>query len=84
METLNLDADCKAFVFDELSSPLNLDAVLAGADTPEHAAEIYAASLVAIDADTPAERAYLQMLAARLGLAPELVAEIHRAASEGV
>jgi uncharacterized membrane protein YebE (DUF533 family) len=82
METLNLDADCKAFVFDELSSPLNLDAVLAGADTPEHAAEIYAASLVAIDADTPAEKGYLAMLAGRLDLAPELVAEIHRAAAE--
>jgi uncharacterized membrane protein YebE (DUF533 family) len=82
MEALNLDADCKAFVFDELSSPLNLDAVVAGADTPEHAAEIYAASLVAIEADTPAEQGYLTMLAGRLGLAPELVTELHRAAAE--
>jgi uncharacterized membrane protein YebE (DUF533 family) len=82
METMSLDADCKAFVFDELSSPLNLDAVVAGADTPEHAAEIYAASLVAIEADTPAEQGYLTMLAGRLGLAPELVTELHRAAAE--
>jgi uncharacterized membrane protein YebE (DUF533 family) len=82
METMNLDADCKAFVLDELSSPLNLDAVVAGADTPEHAAEIYAASLVAIEADTPAEQGYLTMLAGRLGLAPELVTELHRAAAE--
>jgi uncharacterized membrane protein YebE (DUF533 family) len=81
LETLDLDPQCKAFVFDELSSPLNVDAVVAGADTPEHAAEIYAASLVAIEADTPAEKAYLQMLAARLGLAPALVGEIHRAAT---
>jgi len=80
MDKLNLDAECKAFVFDELSSPLNLDAVVAGADTPEHAAEIYAASLVAIEADTAAEKGYLAMLAGRLGLAPALVAEIHRAA----
>ena len=68
-------------MFDELSAPLNLDAVVAGADTPEHAAEIYAASLVAMDADTPAEKAYLQMLAARLGLEPALVDEMHRAAT---
>jgi uncharacterized membrane protein YebE (DUF533 family) len=81
METVNLDADCKAFVFDELSAPLNLDAVIAGADTPEHAAEIYAASLVAIEADSPAEQGYLTMLAGRLGLAPELVTELHRAAA---
>ena len=41
---------------------------MAGVDTPEHAAEIYAASLVPIDADTPAEKGYLTMLAGRLGL----------------
>jgi uncharacterized membrane protein YebE (DUF533 family) len=80
LEALDLDPQSKAFVFDELSAPLNLDAVVAGADTPEHAAEIYAASLVAMDADTPAEKAYLQMLAARLGLEPALVEEMHRAA----
>jgi len=81
LEELDLDPQSKAFVFDELSAPLNLDAVVAGADTPEHAAEIYAASLVAMDADTPAEKAYLQMLAARLGLEPALVDEMHRAAT---
>ena len=80
LNAMDLDADAKAFVFDELSAPLDLNAVIAGADTPEHAAEIYAASLVAIEADTAAEKAYLQMLAARLELAPELVAEIHAAA----
>jgi uncharacterized membrane protein YebE (DUF533 family) len=81
LEAMDLDPQSKAFVFDELSAPLNLDAVVAGADTPEHAAEIYAASLVAMDADTPAEKAYLQMLAARLGLEPALVDEMHRAAT---
>jgi uncharacterized membrane protein YebE (DUF533 family) len=81
LEAMDLDPKSKAFVFDELSAPLNLDAVVAGADTPQHAAEIYAASLVAMEADTPAEKAYLQMLAARLGLEPALVDEMHRAAS---
>ena len=38
-------------------------------------------SLVAMEADTPAEKAYLQMLASRLGLEPSLVEEIHRAAA---
>lgn len=80
LNTMDLDAEAKAFVFDELSAPLDINAVVAGADTPEHAVEIYAASLVAIEADTAAEQAYLQMLAARLSLAPELVAEIHAAA----
>lgn len=80
LNAMELDADAKAFVFDELNAPLDLNAVVDAAGTPEHAAEIYAASLVAIEADTPAEQAYLQMLAARLELAPELVEEIHAAA----
>ncbi|MEM7022004.1 MAG: tellurite resistance TerB family protein [Pseudomonadota bacterium] len=84
LEALNLDPQTKAFVFDEMSAPLNLDAVVADADTPEHAAEIYAASLVAIEADTAAEQAYLQMLAARLGLQPALVDQIHLAADQTV
>ena len=48
------------------------------AGSPEVAAEIYVASLLAIDVDTAAEKSYLAMLAARLNLAPELVTELHR------
>ena len=48
LETMPLSPAEKAFVFDELASPLDIDAVVARADTPEHAAEIYAASLVAM------------------------------------
>ncbi|RDE07905.1 tellurite resistance TerB family protein [Pelagibacterium lacus] len=80
LEDMNLSAQEKAFVFDELSSPLDMEAVVRGADTPEHAAEIYAASLVAIEADTATERAYLDALAARLSLPDLLVEEIHKAA----
>jgi uncharacterized membrane protein YebE (DUF533 family) len=80
LEAMPLSADEKAFVFDELSSPLDLDAVVARADTPEHAAEIYAASLVAMKPDTSAERTYLEALAHKLKLDPGLVSEIHRSA----
>ena len=82
LETMNLSAEEKAWVFDELSTPLDINAVVARADTPEHATEIYAASLVAITADTASERAYLDALASKLKLAPALVAEIHKAAGE--
>lgn len=81
LETMPLSADEKAFVFDELAGPLDLDRIVASADTPEHAAEIYTASLVAMRPDTPAETAYLEVLASRLGLDPALVAEIHAAAA---
>ena len=82
LETMSLSSEEKAWVFDELSTPLDINAVVARADTPEHAAEIYAASLVAITADTASERAYLDALASKLRLAPGLVAEIHKAAGE--
>lgn len=82
LETMNLSAEEKAWVFDELSTPLDINAVVARADTPEHATEIYAASLVAITADTASERAYLDALASKLRLAPALVSEIHKAAGE--
>lgn len=66
----DLDQEAKAFVIDELRRPLDIDAVVAGATSPELALEIYTASRLAIDPDHPAEKAYLDMLAARLRLDP--------------
>ncbi len=80
LEMMPLGAEEKAFVFDELSAPLDINAVVGRADSAEHGAEIYAASLIAITADTAAERAYLDALAYKLKLDPGLVAEIHKTA----
>jgi uncharacterized membrane protein YebE (DUF533 family) len=44
------------------------------------ASQVYAASLLAIDADQPAEQAYLAELAARLRLPQGLIQELHAAA----
>jgi uncharacterized membrane protein YebE (DUF533 family) len=77
IDRLNLGAEDKAFVIDELRKPLDVDSVANGARSPEEAAEIYAASLLAIDIDNPAERGYLGMLAARLKLDEALVAHLH-------
>ncbi|MEJ8475032.1 tellurite resistance TerB family protein [Roseibium algae] len=82
IDEAGLDSEAKAFLMDELRSPLDLDKVVASADTPEHAAEIYAASRLAIDPDHRAEQAYLTMLAARLDLDPALVDEIELAVRE--
>jgi uncharacterized membrane protein YebE (DUF533 family) len=40
LNAMDLSAEDKAFVFDELSAPFDINAVVAAADTPEHAAEI--------------------------------------------
>jgi uncharacterized membrane protein YebE (DUF533 family) len=68
----------KAFVMAELAAPLDLDALAADARSPAQAAEVYAASLLAIDLDTEAERAYLRDLARALRLDPGTVAQLHQ------
>lgn len=78
LDTLSLTAEEKAFVMDELRAPLDIDRIAALARGPEEAAEIYAASRLAIDPDTPAETAYLDTLAAKLSLAPALRAGLDR------
>ena len=79
--TMKLNPEEKAWVFDELMSELDIEAVIAPVRTPQMASEIYAASLVAMTADSPEERAYLETLAARLKLDPELVRQIEVAAA---
>jgi len=60
---------------------LDLDSVVGGVNEPELAAEIYAGSMMAVHPANRAERAYLDMLAARLNLEPGLVAELDRGVS---
>ena len=71
-----LDAEARAFLFDELGKPLDLEALVRGVERPEVAAEVYAASLLAIEVDSLAERGYLQMLSGRLGLEDGLAKQI--------
>ncbi|ACL57831.1 tellurite resistance TerB family protein [Methylobacterium nodulans] len=84
MDRHALDADDKAFLMDVLRAPLDIDAVARLARTPEEAAEIYAASLMAVDVDSPAERAYLDHLAQRLGLDPGLVRHLESTVGHAV
>ena len=82
LDGLELDSEARAFVMAELDKPLDIEAVVAAATTPEMAVEIYAASVLAIDPGDPAERAYLAMLAARLKLDPGLTDNIEREAAK--
>lgn len=78
IEALGLDSENQALLVAEMGRPVDMDALVDSADSPEVAAEIYLASLLAIETDTAAEKAYLAMLAARLQLPAELVDELHR------
>ena len=82
INTLSLSAEEKAFLLEEFARPLDLDAVVASAKTPELGLELYTASRLVIAEASPAEGAYLQLLAARLGVQPALAAQVDRAAHE--
>lgn len=82
LSQLGLGPEAQALITAELDAPLDPGRIAALARGPEEAAEIYAASLLVVDPDAPAEKGYLAMLAARLRLDPGLVEHLHaRAAS---
>lgn len=86
VEQQGLDAEAKAFVFDALNAPTDLDAIARAAATPEQKAEIYLAARIAIDPDHAAERAFLAALGHKLalptGLTQELDAQVVAATRE--
>lgn len=69
-----LTQDEKDFFMAESVRPLDIEGVIASAaGRPEMAAQIYAASLLAIEVDTPGEEKYMQILADGLALSPATV-----------
>ncbi len=69
----------KQFFLEEASKPLDLNEVIRLADNrPELAAQIYTASLLAIEVDTPAEQQYMRQLAEGLGLDARVTEHIHQ------
>ncbi len=72
--------EAQAFVLTEMQKPMETDALIAAAaGHPELAGQLYAASLLAIEVDTPAERAYLQNLGAGLGLNTHTINALEKA-----
>jgi uncharacterized membrane protein YebE (DUF533 family) len=71
------DPEAQAFVQQEIQGPLDLAGLVQAASTPQQAAEIYAASLLAIEVDTVGEQAYLRRLAQGLGLDEQVIQRLH-------
>ena len=78
VERLDLDADERALLLEELGGPIAIGEITTPERSPEQAAEIYVAALLAIEIDTPAERAWLARLAASLALPGDLLEEIRQ------
>lgn len=83
-ETANngLSRDEVEFLERELDSPRTVSEIAAAGSNPDERRQLYAASLLAIDVDTPAEQQYLQDLAARLQLTADDLATVHEQLDE--
>jgi uncharacterized membrane protein YebE (DUF533 family) len=69
----------REYLLAEVRKPMSTDEIVRAVPNPQVAAQIYAASLLAIEVDTPAEKAYLQTLARGLNLDNRVVNQIHAA-----
>jgi len=70
------DHEARDFVLQQLRGPVDIDALARDVTSPQDAAEIYAASLMAIEVDTQAERDYLARLAGALNLSQSVADRI--------
>lgn len=81
LANLGLEDEAAALIAAELDAPLDVGRIAALATTEAEAAQIYAASLLAVDPEGASEKGYLAMLAARLNLDQGLVDRLHAQAA---
>ncbi|MGB8816487.1 MAG: tellurite resistance TerB family protein [Rhizobiaceae bacterium] len=77
-----LDREAQEFLTRELEAPVDLDAIIAAAQSEAQKVELYTASRLAIEPQTRAERGYLDLLAGRLQLPDALIDHIEATVSQ--
>jgi uncharacterized membrane protein YebE (DUF533 family) len=75
---IGAEGELRAWLGAELDKPLDPAEVARAASSPEMAAEMYLASLLAADEQNFMERAYLDELARQLNLAPDLKSKLEQ------
>ncbi|MFN3575677.1 MAG: tellurite resistance TerB family protein [Tabrizicola sp.] len=78
---LGIGDEAAALIAAELDAPLDVGRIAALAKSEAEAVQIYAISLLVVDPDTEAEKAYLDRLASALKLEPGLVERLHAEAA---
>ena len=76
------DDEAQTFMIGEMQKPFDPEGLIRDVNklgSPEVAVEVYAASLLAIEIDTPTEREYLAKLASGLNLSADAVHRVHDA-----
>lgn len=71
------DGEALRFIEARMAEPLDVGSLVAEVDGKEEALQVYAASLLGMEADTQAEQAYLNDLSRRLGLDLREVERVH-------
>ncbi|WP_028033195.1 tellurite resistance TerB family protein [Chelativorans sp. J32] len=84
LKASGIDGEVETFLIEELERPVDVDALIAAAQTEEQKVELYTASRLAIEPQTRAERGYLDMLAGRLNLPDPLIDHIEATVAETV
>ncbi|MFZ5798214.1 MAG: tellurite resistance TerB family protein [Desulfobulbus sp.] len=75
----DLSQEERAFLVNELFAPASLEAIVSQVKSEAMARQVYGVSLLAIEVDTDAERAYLRDLAQRLALSQTDLDTMHQA-----
>lgn len=78
LNEVGADQEARDYILDQLRRPIDLDGLIRAVPDKDTGVQAYAASLLAIEVDTDAEKTYLRALARGLGLTSDMVAEIHR------
>ncbi len=78
LESLGADKSTVDFVHQKMQGPADLIGLIRAVPDTEAGMQVYAASLLAIEVDTQAERDYLRQLSTGLKLDPTAVANVHK------
>jgi len=80
IDAMGADAELHDWVEQQLSTPLDAEALARQADSPQAAREMYLVSVAVIDEQNPMERAWLDQLGGALGLDDGMKQELERQA----
>lgn len=84
VDQMALDNEIKGLIFDLLRQPISIGELTQGLQGLEQKTEVYLASCLAINADHPSEKAYLEQLAQALALPAGLAEQIQLQAEEAL
>ena len=83
LEQLGMSSADRRALAEQLTTPVDLREIVNAATSPELGLQIYAASVLAMAVDTPAERSYLDGLASALSIDPGLKAQVEQTLRRG-